>query len=154
MQMIKLPEEICLQITHLKIAEKLSGKQFKRLMIAIRKYASGKRVDTNQLPPLVKIIFDLMTQDIDKAQEAQRRRCEQNRINGQKGGAPKGNRNAAKLKEDEPSNNPNVPEKQPDGFLPCPSAPYPPMGQTPDAGINSSGCTTPPSFPIPRTFGT
>ena len=83
MQMIKLSEEICLQIAHLKIAEKLSGKQFKRLMIAIRKYASGKSVDTNQLPPLVKIIFDLMTQDIDKAQEAQRRRCEQNRINGQ-----------------------------------------------------------------------
>lgn len=44
-------------------------------------------------------IFDLITKSIDRGRNAYEERCRTNRENGKKGGAPKGNQNARKRKE-------------------------------------------------------
>ena len=50
----------------------------------------------SELDGYLKIIFIPIKNDIDKNEENYRKRCEVNRINGSKGGAPKGNKNAKK----------------------------------------------------------
>lgn len=46
-------------------------------------------------------IFDLITKSIDRGRNAYEERCRTNRENGKKGGAPKGNQNARKRKEND-----------------------------------------------------
>lgn len=61
--------------------------------------------DSN-LDGVMKAIFIPIKKAIDKNEESYQRRCEINRLNGSKGGAPKGNQNAKKPKTTE--NNPMV----------------------------------------------
>ena len=53
------------------------------------------------------VVFELCAGDIDRDNEKFIAKCEQNRENGKKGGAPKGNQNARKDKEE---NNPKQPK--------------------------------------------
>lgn len=52
----------------------------------------------SKLDGYLKVIFIPIKNDIDKNEENYQKRCETNKLNGSKGGAPKGNTNAKKTK--------------------------------------------------------
>lgn len=60
------------------------------------------------LKPLAKMAFSFIRKEMDYNRERYRNTVERNRENGRKGGAPKGNRNAAKRTSKTTQNNPPV----------------------------------------------
>ena len=81
--------------------ESLTDAEIGRLTVAIVKYAqSGLLTDFSDCADrALEIIFKFLCKQIDRDNESYRDRCEINRENAKKGGAPKGNKNAAKTTE-------------------------------------------------------
>ena len=89
----------------------MTADQFGRLMCALLDFAKGEEPEIDDD---IALAFEFMSlqQEIDR--EKYERICEQNRINGRKGGAPKGNQNARKQPK-QPNvdkNNPNDNDKR------------------------------------------
>ena len=84
----------------------LNAEQFGRLMFALFEFGEGNdpNVDDD-----IALAFDFMSLQQRLDREKYERICEQNRINGRKGGAPKGNQNARKQPKqpNAKKNNPN-----------------------------------------------
>lgn len=72
----------------------LSDKELGKVMRKILLYV--KKEDLPKLEDKLEIVFDFIKFDIDKNEKKYEERCEQNKLNGSKGGAPKGNNNASK----------------------------------------------------------
>ena len=79
----------------------LNAEQIGRLMIALFEFEDGgdPEVDDD-----IGIAYDFLTLQASIDREKYEEKCRKNRINGAKGGAPKGNKNASKEKQ--PQNNP------------------------------------------------
>ena len=88
-----------------KVFNELSNEDAGKLIKGIFNYAN---TGDSQLDGYLKIIFLPIKDDIDKNEENYKKRCEINRANGSRGGAPKGNKNAEKTKTTE--NNQSVEE--------------------------------------------
>lgn len=106
----KKPAGLLLNVDRLKEAELLSPKEFKQLIIALRRYQEGEEIQENTLSQACRITYRMMRLDIDHNLKSFQEKCEQNRINGQKGGAPFGNQNAVKKKknEEKPTHKPSI----------------------------------------------
>ena len=78
----------------------LDAEQIGRLMIALFEFEDGgdPEVDND-----IGIAYDFLTLQARIDREKYEEKCRKNRINGAKGGAPKGNQNASKEKQ--PQNN-------------------------------------------------
>jgi len=76
-----------------KVFNELSNEDAGKLIKGIFNYAN---TGESQLDGYLKIIFLPIKDDIDKNEENYKKRCETNRANGSRGGAPKGNNNAKK----------------------------------------------------------
>lgn len=81
-----------------KVFNELSNEDAGKLIKGILNYAN---TGDSQLDGYLKIIFLPIKDDIDKNEEKYKKRCEINRTNGSRGGAPKGNKNAKKTKTTE-----------------------------------------------------
>lgn len=75
------------------VFEELTDEEAGKLIKGIFKYVNS---GDSGLDGYLKIIFIPIKTEIDKNEETYRKRCETNRNNGLKGGAPKGNENAKK----------------------------------------------------------
>lgn len=62
----------------------------------------------SKLDGYLKVIFIPIKNDIDRNEESYQKRCEINKLNGSKGGAPKGNANAKKTKTTENNQSVNI----------------------------------------------
>lgn len=75
----------------------LSDEELGKVMRKILLYV--KKEELPKLEDKLEIVFDFIKFDIDKNEKRYEERCEQNKKNGEKGGAPKGNTNAKKEKQ-------------------------------------------------------
>lgn len=87
----------------IEIVDVLSKDEIADLFIAILNYVNGKPIE---ISGSLRAVFIPIQKEIDKNEESYQKRCEINRANGSRGGAPKGNKNAQKPKTTE--NNPSV----------------------------------------------
>ena len=89
----------------------LNAEQIGRLMIALFEFEDGgdPEVDDD-----IGIAYDFLTLQASIDREKYEEKCRKNRINGAKGGAPKGNKNASKEKQ--PQNNLKTTSKQPNFY--------------------------------------
>ena len=76
--------------------ERLSMEERGKLFTALYKYASEGEY-TEQENPATDMALSFMAAQIDRDIESYEEKCRINSINGKKGGAPKGSRNAAKI---------------------------------------------------------
>jgi len=76
-----------------KVFKELSDEDAGKLIKGIYDYAT---TGDSKLDGYLKIIFLPIKDEIDKNEENYQKRCEINKVNGSKGGAPKGNQNAKK----------------------------------------------------------
>lgn len=90
-----MKENFLLKRAQQDVFEGLSNEDAGKLIKGIFKYVNTGESD---LESYLKVIFIPIKNDIDKNEEAYIKRCEINKINGSKGGAPKGNKNAKKAK--------------------------------------------------------
>lgn len=97
---------LLLNVDKLKEAESLSPKEFKQLIVALRMYQEGEDVQENTLSSACKIVYRIMRLDVARNMESWNEKCKQNRLNGQKGGAPRGNQNAAKKNKEQNQSKP------------------------------------------------
>ena len=98
--MIK-PDGFTLFTDHFQFLEFLSMEQRGELLTALFKYAESKEeIDSNN--DLLKTVFLVFKKKIDVEFEKYQATVERNRRNGAKGGAPKGNQNAAKSNPNNP----------------------------------------------------
>lgn len=93
-----MKENFLLKRAQQDVFEGLSNEDAGKLIKGIFKYVNTGESD---LESYLKVIFIPIKNDIDKNEEAYIKRCETNKINGSKGGAPKGNKNAKKAKTTE-----------------------------------------------------
>ncbi len=93
-----MKENFLLKKSQQEIFNELSDEEAGKLIKGIFNYA-----DTGEsgLDGYLKIIFIPIKTEIDKNEENYKKRCEINKTNGSKGGAPKGNKNAKKKKTTE-----------------------------------------------------
>ena len=105
--------------SYLDSLEDLTDEQFGKLFRALFHYEI-KREEPDFTGGL-KIAFNFIKQDLDVNLEKYEKKCEKNRLNGLKGGAPVGNQNARKQPKTT-ENNPNNPNN-PSGYLNNPKQP-------------------------------
>lgn len=102
------PKCFLVRLDTYEIIEKLSDEERGQLFSALYKYSSdGALPDFNN--SALDIAFLTFRKDIDYNKKEYEKRSEINRANGQKGGAPKGNRNAKKQADETTENK----QKQP-----------------------------------------
>lgn len=80
------------------VIDELSDEDAGKLFKGILNYAN---TEDSKLDGYLKVIFIPIRADIDKNEEKYEKRCELNKTNGSRGGAPKGNGNAKKEKTTE-----------------------------------------------------
>lgn len=93
-----MKDNFLLKASYGKIFNELNDVDAGKLIKGIFNYVN---VEDSQLDGYLKIIFLPIKEEIDKNEESYKKRCETNKNNGSKGGAPKGNSNAKKVKTTE-----------------------------------------------------
>ena len=93
--------------------EELSDTEYRKMMKAVINYARTRK-NTEFEDRMMRSIYKVICRTIDRADTAYQKRCETNRENGKKGGAPKGNQNARKQPKTTESNETSLPEPDPD----------------------------------------
>ncbi len=92
-----------MQITvdHMDMTDNLSNEECGVAFRLAFDYFRNRSIDEalNKQPPIVKLVFEQLKTFIDRTRGKYERQCQQNRENGKKGGAPKGNQNARKSKD-------------------------------------------------------
>ncbi len=102
-------ETFILRTSYLNYMEDFTPEEVGQLMLAVLRYqAEGTLPEKGALPAAAALLFKVIKDDLDYNAEKYAQRCKAAAENGKKGGAPLGNRNAAKRAE----NNPNQ-AKQP-----------------------------------------
>lgn len=86
-------DSLIFYISQFKAIETLSNEQLGRLFRAIFEKQLGKEV---VLDDDIKIAFNFINNQMVIDEDKYKKKCETNRENGKKGGAPKGNKNASK----------------------------------------------------------
>ena len=92
------PKYFYFNLEYCEYFDELTDEQAGQAIKKICDYVRGKPIDISVLDSGTKIVVKSLKQDIDKAFKKYRAQCE----NGKKGGAPKGNKNAAKNKKEYP----------------------------------------------------
>ncbi len=91
--------------------EEMPPEDVKTVLLALLRYdASGEKQEVSFQNKLVSAIYKMMLDKTENNRTVYFDKCEQNRINGAKGGAPKGNQNAAKQPKTT-QNNPKQPDR-------------------------------------------
>lgn len=93
--------------------EDLTGEEAGQLTLAVVRYAQNGFI-TEFSDRTLRMVFKMICKQIDRDNEAYAKKCEVNRENAKKGGAPKGNTNAAKTETTETSERLKKQPKQPD----------------------------------------
>lgn len=96
-----MPKYFYFNLEYCEYFDELTFEQAGQAIKAICDYVRDKPIDISELDSGTKIVVKTVRQDIDKAFRKYHAQCE----NGKKGGAPKGNKNAAKAKKKYPSFN-------------------------------------------------
>lgn len=92
--------------------EEMAPEDVKTVILALLRYDStGEKQDVAFQNKLVNAIYKMMLEKTENNRTVYFGRCEQNRINGALGGAPKGNKNAAKQPKTT-ENNPKQPDRK------------------------------------------
>lgn len=91
---IKKPTYFYFNLSYCCMLDLMTNEQAGQLLKAICDYARGSEDSKSPSDPALQMAYQIITQDIDKAYKKYRAQC----LNGRKGGAPKGNKNAAKKK--------------------------------------------------------
>lgn len=86
-------DSLIFYISQFKAIETFSNEQLGRLFRAIFEKQLGKEV---VLDDDIKIAFNFINNQMVIDEDKYKKKCETNRENGKKGGAPKGNKNASK----------------------------------------------------------
>lgn len=86
-----IKENFLLKLSQIKVFNELSDEDAGKLIKGIFNYTN---TGESKLEGYLKVIFIPIKEEIDKNEEKYRKRCEINKKNGKKGGAPKGNKNA------------------------------------------------------------
>ena len=90
-----MKDNFLLKKSLLDVIKELSDEDTGRLFKGILNYVNK---GDSELTDYLKVIFIPIKNDIDKNEEAYQKKCEINKLNGSKGGAPKGNKNAKQPK--------------------------------------------------------
>ena len=109
-----MKDSFILYASHEENFKMLSDADKGKLIMAIFAFVRDEDISAT-LKPLAKMAYVSITNQIKASNEKYDRRCETSRLNGQLGGAPKGNQNAKK-KQEEAEEQPNQPN-QPIGCL-------------------------------------
>lgn len=93
-----IKDNFLLKLSQIKVFNELSDEDAGKLIKGVFNYVNDGE---SQLDGYLKVIFIPIKEEIDKNEERYKKRCETNKNNGSRGGAPKGNKNAKKTKTTE-----------------------------------------------------
>ena len=93
---MKKPQAIQLYIDNLEELEALGSEQTGKLIVALLRYADKGETPDFSDDITLRLVFNMLRRRIDRDFERYAQTCEKRRLAGKKGGAPKGNTNAAK----------------------------------------------------------
>lgn len=93
-----IKDNFLLKLSQIKVFNELSDEDAGKLIKGVFNYVNDGE---SQLDGYLKVIFIPIKEEIDKNEEKYKKRCETNKNNGSRGGAPKGNKNAKKTKTTE-----------------------------------------------------